>query len=231
MKIIGMIGGLSWESSKLYYELINREVAKRLGGNHSAKLLLYSLDFDEVEAHQSRGHWDEATKLLADAGARLGKGGADFLIIACNTAHRMADAAQKAANIPLLHIADPLGAAIAKDGLKRVGLIGSVHTMNDGAVIKDRLARKFYLEILAPDEADGAEVDRAIMEEFIHGRFLESTRARFRQIMARLVDRGAQGIILGCTEIPLLVKPGDAAVPLYDTTTLHALAAVELALG
>jgi len=143
----------------------------------------------------------------------------------------MADAAQKAAGVALIHIADPLGEAIREDGLHRVGLIGSVHTMWDDAVIKGRLAKKFDLDIVTPDKADGEESDRIILEELIHGRFLEPSREIYRRIVARLVERGAEGVILGCTEIPILVKPEDATVPLFDTTTLHAMAAVDRALA
>jgi aspartate racemase len=229
MKTIGMIGGLSWESSSVYYQLINRAVQKRLGGMHSAKTLMYSFDFEDMEAQQSKGRWDEAAKLMADGAARLSS--ADFLILCCNTAHRMADAAQQAAGIPLLHIADPLGAKIRADGASRVGLIGSVHTMGDGRILMERLKRHYDLDIVVPDEPDRIEVDRVIKEELCRGQFLEASRANYRAIIARLVAKGCDGVILGCTEIPLLVKPGDATVPLYDTTTLHAMAAVDMALA
>jgi aspartate racemase len=229
MKTIGMIGGLSWESSSVYYQLINREVQKRLGGIHAAKTLMYSFDFADMEAFQSTGRWDDAAKLMALGAANLK--GADFIILCCNTAHRMADAAQQAAGVPLLHIADPLGEKIRKGGVSRVGLIGSVHTMGDGRILMDRLKRKYDLDIVAPDEADREEVDRVIKEELCRGQFLESSRANYRGIIARLVAKGCEGVILGCTEIPLLVKAEDASVPLYDTTTLHAMAAVDLALA
>ncbi len=231
MKTIGVIGGMSWESSALYYQLVNRDVQKRLGGLHSAPLLMYSFDFDEVETLQSSGREAASTAMIADIGARLAKAGADFIVIACNTAHRAAAAVEKASGIPLLHIADPVGEAIRKDGLSRVALIGSMHTMRDPAILKARLAKRYDLDVIVPDGADAEEVDRVILEELVLGKFLDSSRARYRQIMARLVERGAEGIILGCTEIPLLVKPEDATVPLYDTARLHACAAVDMALA
>jgi aspartate racemase len=230
MKTIGMLGGMSWESSTVYYQLINREVQRRLGGVHSAKVLMYSFDFGEIEAMQSAGRWDEASAYLADVGRRLAVGGADFVMICCNTMHLMADAVERAAGVPLLHIADPLGEAIRAKGLKRVGLVGSCHTTEKGGIIIDRLREKFGLEIVVPDAADRAEIHRIIVEEMCQGKFLDSARDTHRRVMADLVARGAEGVILGCTEIPILVKPEDANVPLFDTTTLHALAAVELAL-
>ena len=229
MKTIGMIGGMSWESSAVYYQLMNREAQKRLGGVHSAKTLMYSFDFGEISALQAAGKWDEATDRMATVGATLSKGGADFVMICCNTMHRMADAVEKAARVPLLHIADPLGAKIAADGAKRVGLLGSRFTMEDDRIIAGRLKAKFGLDIVVPNEVDRATVDGIIQNELCRGQFLEPSRAAYRDVMARLADDGCEGIILGCTEIPLLVKDGDARVPLYDTTTLHAMAAVEQA--
>ena len=230
MKTIGMIGGMTWESTRLYYEILNREVQKRLGGVHSAKALLYSVDFGDIAKLQGAGRWDDMTKLMCDAGANLARSGADFLIICCNTMHLMSQEVERAAGIPLLHIADPLGAKIEADGFSRVGLLGSCFTMEDDRITNRRLAEKFGIETIVPEKSDAAEVDRVIQEEFVRSRFLDSSRARYREIMARLVVRGAQGIILGCTEIPLLVKPEDASVPLYDTTRLHALATVNYAL-
>jgi aspartate racemase len=231
MKTIGMIGGMSWESSLVYYRIINRAVQDRLGGVHSAKTLMYSFDFGEVSVLQQAGRWDEATDWMATAGATLSKGGADFLMICCNTMHLMADEVEKAARIPLLHIADPLGEKIRKDGKSRVGLLGSCFTMENGRIIADRLRSRFDLEVIVPGGDDRTIVDRVIQDELVRGKFVDASRARYREVMARLVDDGAQGIVLGCTEIPLLVKDNDATVPLYDTTTLHALAAVEMALA
>jgi aspartate racemase len=231
MKTIGMIGGMSWESSSVYYQLINREVQKRLGGIHSARALLHSFDFDEIAKLQDAGRWDEATVRMNAAGQGLAASGADFLIICCNTMHRMADAVQDAARLPLLHIADPLGAAIRKSGAVRSGLLGSRHTMERDDIIQGRLKQVYGLDVLAPEGADFAAVDRIVYEELVRGQFTDASRAVCRAAIARLVARGCEGVVLGCTELPLLVKPDDSAVPLYDTTTLHALAAVAMALA
>jgi aspartate racemase len=198
---------------------------------HSAKVLLYSFDFEEIAALQRGGRWQEATARMQDAGVRLARGGADFLVICCNTMHLMADEVEKAAGIPLLHIADPLGAKIRADGHSPVGLIGSCFTMEDDGIIKGRLASRYGIETIVPGKADAAEVDRVILGELVCGRLLPSSRDSYREIMARLVAAGAEAVILGCTEIPLLVKAEDSAVPLYDTVALHALAAVDRALS
>jgi len=231
MKTIGMIWGMSWESTRVYYDIVNRDVQKRLGGAHSAKVLLYSFDFGEISELQRLGRWPEATERMADAALALKRAGADFLMICCNTMHLMADAVEEASGLPLLHIADPLGKKVREDGLSRVGLIGSVFTMEDEGIVKGRLAGKYGIATIVPDKRDGAEVDRVIVEELVCGRFLDSSRGRYREIMKRLVSAGAQGIVLGCTEIPLLVKPEDSTVPHYDTTALHAHAAVDWALA
>ena len=231
MKTIGMLGGMSWESSSVYYQLINRDVQKRLGGIHSAKLLLDSQDFAEIAALQDAGKWDEATDRLVTSAVRLARAGADIIVLACNTMHRSADAIAKAVTVPFLHIADPLGAQIVKDGVKRVALLGSRHTMRDDDILKGRLAQKFGLDVIAPDGDDFTEIDRIVYKELVRGIFSEESRARCRDAIARLVKAGAQGAILGCTELPLLVKTEDATVPLYDTTTLHATATVDMALS
>lgn len=230
MKTMGLLGGMSWESSAVYYRIINREVQKRLGGVHSAKILLYSFDFAEIAALQAAGEWQEATDRMRFVGRTLVDGGADFLAICCNTMHLMSDEVEEEAGIPLLHIADPLGRAIRTADIRRVGLLGSRFTMDDGRVIKDRLKR-FGVETIVPEGEDHAQVDRVIYEELIRGKFLESSRTAYRGVIARLVARGAEGIVLGCTELPLLVESEDSAVPLFDTTTLHALASVDMALG
>ena len=229
MKTIGMLGGMSWESSTLYYQLVNREVQKRLGGVHSAKALVYSFDFGEIAALQNAGRWDDAAVALSEVGTMLARGGADFLMICCNTMHLMADEVERAAGIPLLHIADPLGAAIKGKGVSRVGLVGSCFTMEKGGIVSDRLRDKFGIEVLVPGGEERAEIQRIIIEELCRGRFLDSARAAFRRVFEGLVARGAEGIVLGCTEIPILIAPEDASVPTFDTTTLHAMAAVEMA--
>ncbi len=230
MKTIGMLGGMSWESSSVYYQLINRAVQKRLGGVHSAKFLIYSFDFDEMSQLQRTGQWDKANGLMAEVASNLAKGGADFLVIACNTMHSATPAMEKAAKIPLLHIADPLGEAIERARMSRVGLLGSKFTMENDGIIRGRLKQRYGVDVITPQGEDAAEVSRVIYEELVRGKFLDSSRAKYRAVIARLIAKGAQGIILGCTELPLLVKPDDSSVPLFDTTALHTMAAVEMAL-
>lgn len=230
MKTIGMIGGMSWESTAVYYRVINRATQVRLGGVHSAPLLLWSFDFAEIDALQSAGRWDDATVRMVEIGQLLVRGGAEMLIICCNTMHVMAEAVDKGAGVPLLHIATPLGAAIAAKRLKRVGVLGTKYTMKADFLITP-LARDHDIKIIAPDEDDARETHRIIYEELARGRFLDSSRAWFRGAIARLKQRGAEGVILGCTELPLLIAPGDADIPLFDTAELHALAAVDMALA
>jgi aspartate racemase len=229
-KVIGLIGGLSWESSAEYYRILNEAVRGRLGGLRSARILMWSFDFAEIEALQHVGHWDEATQLMIDAARRLERGGADFVLIASNTMHRMAADVQAAIDIPLLHIADPTAERIQAAGVTRVGLLGTAFTMEQD-FYKGRLASEHGLEVLVPDEADRAAVHRIIYEELVQGRVEPSSRETYRAVMGRLVERGAEAIILGCTEIMLLVGAEDSTVPLYDTTTIHAEAAVERALA
>ena len=231
MKTIGMLGGMSWESTAVYYRLMNRAVQERLGGVHSAKTLMYSFDFDEIAILQSAEKWNDIADRLSDAATGLARGGADFLMICCNTQHLVAAEIERAVRLPLLHIADPLGEAIAAKGIRRVGLIGTCYTMEKGGVIADRLGEKFGTEIVVPEAEDRAEVHRIIFDELSRGQFREPSRAALRKVMGTLIARGAEGIILGCTELPLLVKEEDAAVPLFDTTTLHAMAAVDRALA
>jgi aspartate racemase len=230
MKTIGMLGGMTWASSAVYYELLNRAVQKRLGGVHSAKTLMYSFDFGKIAALQDADRWDDASHMLEDAGRVLRSGGADFLIICCNTMHRMADAVERAAGVPLLHIADPLGDEIKRRDITRVGLIGSRHTMTDDAIIAGRLKAR-GIEVLVPEGNDFERIDRMVYAEMASGQFLDGSRREARAIIARMVARGAQGVVLGCTEFPILLKADDASVPLFDTTTLHAMAAVERALA
>lgn len=229
MKTIGMIGGMSWESTAVYYRVINREAQARLGGVHSAPLLLWSFDFAEIDRLQSAGKWDEATARMVEVGQMLVRGGATFLIICCNTMHVMADAVERGTGVPLLHIATPLGAAIAAKGLRTVGVLGTKYTMK-ADFLRGPLARDHDIAIVAPEEEDARETHRIIYEELACGRFLESSRDYFRGAIARLKERGAEGVILGCTELPLLIRPDDADIPLFDTAELHAIAAVDLAL-
>jgi aspartate racemase len=227
---IGMIGGMSWESTVPYYRLVNETVRERLGGLHSARIVLYSVDFAEIERLQHDGRWDEAGSLLAAAAQALQAAGADFLVLCTNTMHRVAAAIEAAVRIPLLHIADPTAAAIRQAGLATVGLLGTRFTMEQ-AFYSGRLRERHGLAVLVPEDADREVVHRIIYEELCVGRIEAESRTAYRRIMAGLAERGAQGIILGCTEISLLVDERDAPVPLFDTTALHARAAAERALA
>jgi aspartate racemase len=228
--VIGLIGGLSWESSAQYYRIINREVRARLGGVHSARSLMWSVDFGEIERLQHDGDWAKLTEQMKDAAIRLERGGADFVLICSNTMHRMADAVAEAIDIPLIHIADPTGAKIKAGGLRTVGLIGTAFTMEQD-FYKGRLSDVFGLDVLVPPADDRRTVHDIIYQELVVGEALESSRTAYREVIARLVAQGAQAIILGCTEIMLLISAEDSAVPLFDTTTLHAFAAVDRALA
>jgi aspartate racemase len=231
MKTMGLLAGMSWESSSVYYQLINRQVQQRLGGVHSAKALIYSFDFGEISRLQQSARWDEATSLLADVGRTLAKGGADFIAICCNTMHLMADEVEKAAGVSLLHIADPLGEAARKAGMTKLGLLGTRFTMDEPRIIADRLRSKFGLEVIVPNAAGRETIDSIIQTELVKGVIREDSRVRYRAVMADLAGQGCQAIILGCTEIPLLVSQADASVPLYDTMQLHASAIVDFALA
>ncbi|MBV2181794.1 MAG: aspartate/glutamate racemase family protein [Castellaniella sp.] len=230
MKTIGLIGGMSWESTVPYYRQINEAVKARLGGLHSARIVLYSVDFAEIEQLQHRGDWDAAGVVLANAASALERAGADFLVLCTNTMHKVAPAIEAAVRIPLLHIADPTAAVIRQAGLSRIGLLGTAFTMEQ-AFYRDRLQDAHGIEVLVPTPEDRVLVHRVIYEELCLGRIEDASRQAYRVVMRRLADRGAQGIILGCTEISLLVGQKDAGVPLFDTTAIHARAAAETALG
>ena len=229
-KIIGLLGGMSWESSAQYYRIINEQVRQRLGGLHSARCLIWSFDFAEVEALQHAGRWAEATLLMIEAARRLERGGADFILICTNTMHRMADEVQAAIAIPLLHIADPTAERIRAAGCQRVGLLGTAFTMEQD-FYKGRLSAQHGLDVIVPDEPDRKVVHRIIYDELVQGHVVPASRQAYREIIERLITRGAQAVILGCTEIMMLVHPEDSAVPLFDTTAIHAEAAVDRAIG
>jgi len=220
VKTIGLIGGMSWESTIPYYRHVNTVVKQRLGGLHSARVILYSVDFQDIEQLQRRGDWQAAAALLSAAARSLETAGADFLVLCTNTMHKVAPAIEAAVGIPLLHIADPTAAAIKRAGFTKVGLLGTRLTM-DEPFMKERLSRE-GLQILTPERSDRGSVDRIIYEELCQGVLAEASRAQYRSIIGRLVERGAQAIILGCTEISLLIAQKDSAVPLFDTTSLHA---------
>ena len=230
MKTIGLIGGMSWESTLEYYRIINEAVKEKLGGFHSAEMVLYSVDFAEVEAFQHRGEWDRAAVLLTEAARRVEAAGADFALLATNTMHRVFDEIRKGIRIPLLHIADVTGREIQARGLKRIGLLGTRFTMEQ-EFYKGKLARDFGIDVLIPDEAERRAIHGILYDELCLGAVKDVSREVFRKIIGGLESRGAQGIVLGCTEIPLIVKQKDYALPLFDTTDLHARAAVDLALS
>ena len=229
MKTIGLIGGMSWESSLEYYRIINEAVKARLGGLHSAKSVMVSVDFAEIETLQHEGRWDDATQAMIRAAQQVQAGGADFVVICTNTMHKMAAEVQKEINIPLLHIADATAQVVRTRGLHRVGLLGTRFTMEED-FYRGRLVEKHGLEVLIPNAEDRAIIHRVIYDELVLGRILPASRAEYLRIMAGLVQAGVQGIILGCTEIGLLVKDEDSQVPLFDTTRIHAEAAVRMAL-
>ena len=230
MKTIGLIGGMSWESSAEYYRLINEEVRNRLGGTHSAKSLMWSMDFAEIETLQHEGNWQALSEKMCQAAVSLERGGADFIVICTNTMHKLAEQVQACLNIPLLHIADATAKEITSKNIKKVGLLGTEFTMKQD-FYKGRLADKFGLEVFIPNDEDCQIVHRIIYQELVAGIIKDESRQQYRQIIQKLVDAGAEAIILGCTEIMLLVSPADSAVPVFDTTEIHAQAAVNMALA
>ena len=230
MKTIGLIGGMSWESTVSYYRRVNELVKSRLGGFHSAKVLLCSVDFQEIEELQSTGDWDKAGELLGAAGRTLELAGADFLVLCTNTMHKVSPSIEAAVGVPLLHIADATAEEVNRQGLQSVGLLGTRFTMEQ-QFYAGRLESEHGIRVLVPERDDRDIVHRVIYDELCLGSVLDESREEFRDIMRRLVERGAQGVILGCTEIGLLVSSNDSAVPLFDTTEIHAAAAVDLALS
>jgi len=229
MKTIGLIGGMSWESSIEYYQIINETVRTKLGGLHSAKCIMYSVDFAEIEPLQHQARWNEATQMMIAATKSVERGGADFVIFCTNTMHKVADDVQKQIQIPILHIADATAERIKAQGVKRVGLLGTKFTM-EGDFYKERLIQKHGLEVMIPNDREREIVHRIIYDELCVGEIKESSKIKYTDIIERLAKDGAEGIILGCTEIGLLVKKEDSRVPLFDTMRIHAVAAVEYAL-
>jgi aspartate racemase len=227
---IGMIGGMSWHSTLAYYRIINETVNARLGGFASARCLLYSVEFGEIDALERQGRWDETAQITIQAAQSVERGGADFVIICTNTSHRIADQVAASIHIPLLHIADATARAIQACGLHKVGLLGTKFTM-EGDFISGRIAQNFGIEVVTPDVPDRTEIDRVIYDELCAGQFLAGSRARYVEVIERLVSAGAEGIILGCTEIGLLIRPGDSPVPVFDTARIHAEAAADYALA
>ena len=230
MKTIGLIGGMSWESTESYYRLINETVKVALGGLHSAKLVLVSVDFAEIEKLQHQGKWKETGNILSKAAQSLEKAGADFILICTNTMHLVAPQIQAEISVPLLHIADATAEEVTKFGISKIGLLGTAFTMEED-FYKGRLENEYGLEVLVPNQADRKIVHQTIYDELCLGKIEDASRKEYLRIIDTLIERGAEGIILGCTEIALLVKPEHTATKLFDTTLIHALRAVEKALS
>ncbi|MCR5080235.1 MAG: aspartate/glutamate racemase family protein [Treponema sp.] len=226
MKTIGLIGGMSWESTVTYYQVINETVKNTLGGFHSSKIMMYSVDFAELEKNMSEGNWDGNAKILAEASERLEKAGADFIVIATNTMHKLVPQIEKKINIPILHIADATANAIKKDGHKKVALLGTKFTMTQD-FIKQKLIDA-GLEVIIPDEKDINTVNEIIFNELCLGNVLDSSREKYKRIIEKMKEKGAEGVILGCTEIGMLIKENDSVLPVYDTTLIHAAEAARI---
>lgn len=229
MKVIGLLGGMSWESSVEYYRVINEEVKRKRGGLHSAKCLLYSVDFEEIEQYQSEGNWEKAGAVLANAARSLEKGGADFIVICTNTMHKVIDNIQSKINIPIVHIADATASRIKENGLRTVGLLGTKYTMEQD-FYKARLELN-GIKVIVPHATEREHINKIIYEELCLGKIHQESRDYYKRVIHGLIKMGAEGIILGCTEIGLLVKPEDSKVPVFDTTYIHAVEAVNLSLN
>lgn len=229
MKTIGLIGGMSWESSQLYYQIINQYVKESLGEHHSARSLMYSVDFQEIKNLQHQGNWDEAARIMIDIAQKLETAGADLLVICTNTMHKMAKEVEESISIPLIHIADSTATRIVTDGIKKVALLGTAFTMEQD-FYKGRLTEKFELEVIVPNEDDRLVIHDIIYQELCLGIISEESKQIYLKIINHLIQQGAEGIILGCTEITLLISQDDCNIPVYDTATLHAKSAVDFAL-
>ncbi len=230
MKIIGLIGGMSWESTVPYYCRINEHVKRRLGGLHSARVVLYSVDFHDIEKLQHAGKWDEAGEILAAAAKSAAAAGAEFIVLCTNTMHKVVGAVERAVTIPVLHIADATAAEIQRAGMRRVGLLATRFTMEQD-FYRGRLESRHGIEVLVPDQAERDVIHRVIYDELCLGVISDTSREHYREIITRLAERGAEGIIYGCTEIGLLVSQADSPVPVFDTAQIHSAAAVDFALG
>lgn len=229
MKTIGLLGGMSWESSLWYYKALNQGIKQKLGGLHSAKIAMYSVDFDEIEKLQMTGDWQGAAKILSDAAVGIEKAGADFLLICTNTMHKVAPEIQNKINIPLLHIADATAISLISQGIEKIGLLGTAFTMEQD-FYKGRLQNKYGLQVVTPNKTDRAIIHKVIYDELCLGKINEASKQNYLRIIQQLSDQGAQGVILGCTEIGLLVNQTDTKVKLFDTTFIHASKAIEKAL-
>ncbi|HDX9611293.1 TPA: aspartate/glutamate racemase family protein [Bacillus toyonensis] len=228
MKTIGLIGGMSWESTSEYYRILNEEIKSRLGGLHSAKCLINSVDFEEIERFQSNGDWDGAGQVLGNAAYSLQNGGADFIIICTNTMHKVVEKIKENINIPVLHIADATAKEIKRKGIQTIGLLGTKYTMEQG-FYKSRIEEN-NIKVIVPVEKNREKINEIIYTELCLGKISSQSRGYYKRVIEELVQKGAQGIILGCTEIGLLIKQEDVVVPIFDTTFIHAMEAVNVAL-
>lgn len=229
MKTIGLIGGMSWESSAEYYRIINELVKRQLGELHSCKSIMYSVDFGEIEKLQHEGNWEALTQLMIESALSLQSAGADFIVICTNTMHKMAEEVQSKLKIPLLHIADATGECIIEKKYKKVGLLGTKFTMEQD-FYKGRINEKFGIEVIVPSEEDQVTVHEVIYNELVTGKIRNESRNKFKRIIEKMASQGAEGVILGCTEISLLIGEKDSVIDIFDTTFIHATAAVNLAL-
>jgi len=229
LKTVGLLGGMSWKSTVEYYRIINEGVNRRLGGLHSARIVIFSLDFEEIERLQHEGRWDEATEVMIDAAQRVEKAGADLCLICTNTMHEMARQVESHISIPFLHIVDATAEAIKSQGLEKIGLLGTRFTMEQD-FYKGKLAKDHGIEVIVPAQLDQEFIDNVIYGELCLGEINASSRQQLKTFIGKLVREGAEGVVLGCTELPLLIRDEDSTVPLFDTCRLHAERAVEIAL-
>lgn len=230
MKIIGLLGGMSWESSLVYYKIVNEKVKEKLGGHHSCECVMYSVDFDIIKKLQFEGNWNELTRIMIDAAKKIERGGAEMLAICTNTMHKMVPDIEKEISIPIVHIADATAEIIKSKGIKKVALLGTRFTMEQD-FYKGRLIEKHGIDVVIPEGKDLEQVHSIIYNELVLGEIKPSSKEIYKQIIKRLVERGAEGVILGCTEIPLLIQQSDCPVPVFDTTLIHAEKTVEFAIG
>ncbi len=220
MKTVGLLGGMSWESTVTYYQIVNETVKEKLGGLHSAKILMYSVDFDEIEKLQASGNWEQSAQILADAACRLEKAGADFIVICTNTMHKVAPQIQSHINIPILHIADATADELTKANIKTVALLGTKYTMTQD-FYKNKISKR-NINVLIPDDKDIETINHVIYDELCRGIISDASRKEYVRIISSLQQKGAQGVILGCTEIGLLISQKDLPIPVFDTTYIHA---------
>ncbi len=230
MKVIGLIGGLTWKSTAEYYRLLNEITNKKLGGHHSCECIIYSVDFDEIQRLQKRGDWQEITKIMTGTARKLEKADADMLLICANTMHKIADEIEDKVNIPLVHIADAVAVEVKEKNLQKIGLLGTKHTMEHD-FYKNRIKHIYDIDVISPDNRDMITIHRIIFDELIFGIFKKDSKKRYLEIINKLKDKGAEGIILGCTEIPILIKQSDVNIPVFDTIRLHVEKAIEFAIA